>query len=110
MERDESLEPGRLRRLQLAIDAALKLAVERDGFMVGEGQELAQKHPGDALVRIQPVIGVENSAPGDAAGAAAVGPRQRVDHVPKTPFARNSGKQVQIVCELRVRRLPQAGT
>src|SRR5215472_4505254 len=91
-----------LRRLEPAVDAALELAVEGDGLVVGEGQELGQEHSGDALMRVEPVIGVENSAPGDAGGTAAVGPGLRCHHVAEAPFARHAREEVEIVCELRV--------
>src|SRR6516164_5114920 len=83
--------------LQPAIDAAFELAVEGDGAVVGEGQELAQKHTGDTFLRIEPVIGVEYSRPGDATGTPPIGPRERGDHVTEPPFARHVGEEIDIV-------------
>src|SRR6516225_7073702 len=94
-----------LRRLEPAIDAALKLTVEGNGFMVGEGQDLSHENAGNALLRIEPVIGIVNPGPGDAAGAAAVGPRLRAYHVAEPPFANHAGEEVDVVRGLWHRRL-----
>src|SRR5215831_21207466 len=64
--------PFGLSRSQCVVDAALELAVERDGLVVGEGQDLGQKHPGDSLLRVEPVIGIIYTGPSYAADAAPV--------------------------------------
>src|SRR6516165_8315399 len=94
-----------LRRLEPAIDAAFKLTVEGNGFMVGEGQDLSHENAGNALLWIEPVIGVVNTGPGDAAGAAAVGPRLRAYHVAEPPFANHAREEVDVVRGLWHRRL-----
>src|SRR5215472_770144 len=101
--------PFGLSRSQCVVDAALELAVERDGLVVGEGQDLGQKHPGDSLLRVEPVIGIIYTGPSYAADAAPVWPWLRVDHVPQAPFARNAGEEIDIVRTLRVCRLHDAG-
>src|SRR5215831_6917824 len=78
-------------RLQPTIDAALEFAIERDGFVVGKGQDLGHEHAGNALLRIEPIIGVVNPGPGAAAGAAAVGTWLRGYHVAKSPFGNHAG-------------------
>ena len=60
-------------RLQSIVNGALEFAVELDGFVVGERQDLGQDHAGDMLLRVEPIIGVVDAGPGQAPGAAAVG-------------------------------------
>src|SRR5262245_18737187 len=50
-------------RLQGAIDAAFKPAVEPQHGGIGKGQDLGQDHPGDGLLWIEPVLGVVDPAP-----------------------------------------------
>src|SRR6266404_4670078 len=100
--RPARLLPFGLSRFQRVVDAVLELAVERDGLGVREWQDLGQKHASDALLRIKPVIGIVDPGPGNAAGAAPVRPRLCVDHVSQAPFARNAGKEIDIIRALRV--------
>src|SRR5712691_87129 len=73
-------------RAERVVDRALELAVELDGALVGEGEDLGHDHAADPPRRIDPVIGVEDAGPGQAAGAAAVRAGLYVDHVAETPF------------------------
>jgi hypothetical protein len=51
------------------------------------------------LRRIDPVIGIEETGPRQAAGAAAVRPRLHDDHVAETPSKWNAWKEINIVRE-----------
>src|SRR3954453_23898197 len=84
-------------RGQRTVDRLLEIAIDLYGRPVSEGQDLRQEHAGDALLRIKPVVGIEDPRPGQAAGAAAVGPRLGVDHVSQPPAARDAGKEMDVV-------------
>src|ERR1700735_1399942 len=91
------------------IDAALKGRVEVHRPMIGEGQDLRHDDAGQSALRIEPVIGVEDAGPCDAAGAAPVGARLRRQHIAKTPAHRLTGKEVDVVGQRRIVRLQDAG-
>src|SRR5215831_3966307 len=74
-----------LRRAHRPVHAALEVAVDAQRVMVREGQNLGHEHGGDMLRRIDPVIGVEQSRPGEAAGAAATWHCPHGDHVAEPP-------------------------
>src|SRR5262245_11015280 len=78
----------RVKPISVRRDATLEFAVERDGLVVGEGQDLGQKHPGDSLLRVEPVIGIIYTGPSYAADAAPIRPWLRVDHVPPGPICK----------------------
>src|SRR5271166_2991928 len=83
-----------LRCLQRIINAAFELAVELDGLMVGKWQNLGQDYTCHALLRIEPIVRIIDAGPGEAAGATAIGPWLRIDHVAETPFARNAREEI----------------
>src|ERR1035437_5884186 len=61
-----------LRRIEAGIDAALEACERFQALLVGERQHLHQDHAGDVARRVDPVIGVGEPRPGEAAGAAAL--------------------------------------
>src|SRR5258708_19862026 len=67
---DPPHEPRVSGRLQSIVNGALELAVEPDGLVIGERQDLGQDDARNALLRVGPVIGVVEAAPSQASGAA----------------------------------------
>src|ERR1700731_3717428 len=91
VDRAGSGEPG--------IEAALERAVERDDPLVVEGQDLGEERAGDVLHRVEPEVAVEQTCPGDAAGA-----RLHVDVERQAPFMRLSRELVEAAGIWRLRR------
>src|SRR3954464_9071192 len=58
---------ARSARFHDLIHAALERVVQKQRLGVGERQELRQDNAGDALLRIDPEVGVVDSAPAQAA-------------------------------------------
>ena len=96
-------EPKRLRGLKIfgpdlstcihrSVDSSFELAVDPQRAVIGKGEDLRHENSGDAPTRINPVIGVKQAAPGQAAGAATVWTCLHVDHVAEAPFETNAGK------------------
>jgi len=79
-----------------------------DGLMVGKWQNLGQDYTCHALLRIEPIVRIIDAGPGEAAGATAIGPWLRIDHVAETPFARNAREEIDIVRPLWIRGLEDA--
>jgi hypothetical protein len=69
------------------IDAALEPPVHAQHALISERHHLGHEHGGDALLRVEPMVGVVNAGPGEAAGAAAFRHRLPGDHVAETPSA-----------------------
>src|SRR5690349_17489963 len=53
-----------------AIDLGFEPVEQAEHGVVGEGQDLGHQHAGHALLRVEPVVGVEQAGPGEAAGAS----------------------------------------
>src|SRR5262249_31688888 len=96
-------------RIDGTVNAALELAIERKRGPISKGQNLRHEHGSDALRRINPVIGVEETGPGQTTGAPAVRPRLHVDHVAKTPSERNARKEIDVVRKRAIGRLQNSG-
>ena len=90
-------------------DAALELTIKAHCAVVGEGQDLGQDHAGNMLLRVEPVIGVVDTRPGHAPGAAAVGPRLGTYHIAETPFARDTREEIKVIRTQRHRGFRDAG-
>src|SRR6202453_5174638 len=90
-------------RFRRQVDSTFELAICAQSADVGKRQHLGHEHGGYTPRRINPVIGVEKTAPSKAAGAAAVRNRFHVDQMTKAPFAGDVRKQVDVVGELWLR-------
>src|SRR6516162_2828946 len=92
-------------RIHGTINGALEPTVERKRGPISKGQNLRHEHGSEALRRIDPIISIEETRPGEAAGAAAVRSRRHVDHVAKAPSQRDARKEIDVVRERGIRRL-----
>src|SRR5437879_13045647 len=79
------------------VDAALEAPVEAEHARVGEGQDLRHDDSGDAPRRIEPEIAVEDAAPAQRSGAAALRSRLDVDHAGEPPSERAAGEEIDVV-------------
>jgi hypothetical protein len=108
------LRTPRNKRRQLAsvygtVDAAFELVVKRKHQSIRKGQNLSHKYGGDTLRRIDPVIGVEKSCPGQAPAAATVWARLQIDHVAEPPSQRDARKEIDVVRQRGIGRLENSG-
>jgi hypothetical protein len=79
------------------IDPTLELAVDAQRPLIGERQDLGHEYAGDAFGRIDPVVGIEQPAPGEAACATPVRPWSHVDHVPEAPAHGDAREEIDVI-------------
>src|ERR1700730_14691169 len=89
------------------VERALEFAVDVERLLIGEGDELHQDDARHPLRRIDPEVGVGETGPGQAAGAAAAGNALGADHEARAPFFDHAGEELGIVREGRRCRLEQ---
>ena len=65
--------------------------------MVGEGEDLHHDHSGNPRRRVDPVIGIEQTGPCEAACFAAVRDGIDIDHVPEPPSQTRSRKEIDVI-------------
>jgi len=93
------------RRISELIDAALEGVVERKRLAVGEREELHQNHTCNAAHRVEPIVGIVDSAPAQAAGGPFAGDRVGGDQESEPPFIAPVGNEREIIATLRERGL-----
>src|SRR6187399_530026 len=76
------------------INPALELPIGDKRRFVDEGQDLRHDDARDPRRRVDPVIGVEQPGPSQAAGPAAIGHRAGIDHVAEPPAQPDAWKQI----------------
>src|SRR5262245_13298097 len=79
------------------VDAALERIVERERLAVGERQELGHDRAGDAAGGVDPIVGIEDAAPAQAAGGALAGDRVGRDEEGEPPLVATVGNEREIV-------------
>src|SRR5260370_30834627 len=92
-----------------SVDTAFELTVDPQCALIRKRQHLGHKNGRDTSFRIDPIIGVEKTAPGQAAGTAAVWNGLHVDHVTEAPFEAAAGKEIDVVGRRRDCRFQDAG-
>src|SRR5258707_11745888 len=85
------------RRPNRATNPALELSIDPERLPVGEGEDLHHDHAGDPHRRVDPVIGIEQTGPCQAACLAAVADGIDIDHVSKPPSQPNARKKIHVV-------------
>src|SRR5262245_58577101 len=90
------------------VDRLLERVEQRQRLHVGEGQDLGGIDAAYALALVDPVVGVGESRPGEAAGRAAGRRLLVVDHEGQAPALVHAGEELGIVGERWRRGLEHA--
>src|SRR5437762_2997645 len=69
-----------------SVDCALELLDEAEALLVGEGEDLGEDDAGQVGLGVDPVVGVGQAGPGQAATAAAGWGLLGGDHVAEAPL------------------------
>ena len=74
------------RRIEAGIDAALEVRERFQALLVPEWQQLHKDHAGDVARRIDPVVGIGEASPGEAAGRlGALAAAEVIQHIGARP-------------------------
>ena len=83
--------------LERRVHPSLHVPQEPEHRLVGERQDLRHDRPGDLLGRVDPVVGVEDPGPAQAAGAAPVRSGLGVDVEGQAPVVHHPREEVGVV-------------
>src|SRR5690242_4134306 len=83
--------------LHCAIHRRLELIEQLHHRRVGERQDLRHDDACHLLLRVEPVVGVEQPRPGDAAGTPATRNVLGIDQPGEAPFLRHTGEEFGII-------------
>src|ERR1700719_1398434 len=96
---------GSSARVSELIDATLEGVIKGKRLTVRERQELHENHARNASGRIEPVVGVVDSAPAQATGRPFAGDRICRDQESEPPLVAPIGNEREVVAAFRDRGL-----
>ena len=89
--------PGRTTHPPVVVDRLLEGLEQRQRAVIGEGEDLREVHPAQAVDGVDPVVRVGQARPHQATGGAAGGRRLVVDLEGQAPALGHAGEELRVI-------------